>query len=154
MTGEKAIEQACRTLFEAVVDPLAYDVSVVAFVSKSEDEKELKLPAVQLGADPWRPETHGSGLGNVMIRIAVITNQNEDKDRQIMESLFETVTGEMTEAKIGPLVESPYLVMGVDDSLEGGIAVDEEARTQTKMKPYRIPLVDAIRTGQITTTTT
>lgn len=154
MTISQAIEDAVYSRMNTGFSGSVYDPLIAPFVATTgRSEQPLRYPAVQFAAEPVTADHAGSPLGYVTLRLAVRTHADDDADRAILESVFNTATTQITAALLGPLVYSPWLLCGIDTTQEGGVSVDPEAKTQDKGRTYRVA-VALIATTTTTTTTT
>ena len=142
MTAEKAVESAIYEKLRLAVGGVA---NVCAFVGSVKKHENIDLPAVMIVAQPLDNVAPLRGQGYVDVLINVRTAADEDGDRSTLESIFETATDEITPANIGPQIDSPWLLCGIDDTTEGGapapgVSSAEETRIQSMFRGYRFAM--------------
>ena len=142
MTASKAVEKALAEQLEASVGALA---NVCAFVGSEAAHENIELPAVMIVGQPLDDVAPLRDQGYVDCIVNVRTAADLDGDRSALESIFETATGAITPANIGPRIDSPWLLCGIDNTTEGGapasgVSSAEETRIQSKFRGYRFAM--------------
>jgi hypothetical protein len=117
--------------------------AVVSFTGKSTDDMgAVTLPAVFVMAVPFAPlAANRDRHGTVDLELRVRTDANDDPQRVDLEKYWTLASRAMVPATIGPEIDSPWLLHGIDDTDDaggGGVAAQEGAWHQEKHKTYRL----------------
>jgi hypothetical protein len=140
-TAEFEVEQAIVSRMETVFD--GDTVEVVGYVGSEQavdlNEDSILVPCVMIVATPFVPYMPGRDFGDVTVRLSARTNADADADRTELERIWRIASAAMTEATIGPLIDEPWLLCGLDDTETGGGGETGDragSRFQEKSKVY------------------
>lgn len=143
MTIDEELEKAIYDLLITEFTGFEETVSIIPFVAETDqDDAPISYPAVQFACAPFMPTNPGGVLGSVTVSIMARTHGQDDTGARMLQKIYEKAISVMTAGTIGPRILDPWLVCGVDDTLEGGITVNPEDKTQDKGRAYRIAVAD------------
>lgn len=143
MTIEQNIEQAITGLIEAAIQQsaISFDLQVITTVHDTTmQDRTISYPCVVVACDPFVNDTPNSPLGYCSLTISNITDQNYDNFGTIVNQSCNLTFPVVQKDSIGPLVYTPWLLCGINDTGNTEVSVDEDANTNVRTREYMIAL--------------
>ena len=141
MTIDEEIEKAVYDLLLADFADYEDEVAIMPFVAETDNvEQAIHYPAIHIACAPLVRTNPAGSLGMVQLQLSARTQAEDDDQGRVLQAIYEKANALITEANIGPEICSPWLLCGINDALDGEIAIDEN--TQNKGRIYQIAVAD------------
>jgi hypothetical protein len=141
MTIDEEIEKAVYDLLLSDFADYESDVAIVPFVAETEDvERTIHYPAIHVACTPLVRTNPAGSLGMVQLQLSARTQAEDDDGGRVLQAIYEKANALITAANIGPQICDPWLLCGINDALDGEIAIDEN--TLNKGRIYQIAVAD------------
>jgi hypothetical protein len=153
MSAEQQIETAVESLIRAAAGDFPYELAVItSCVETNDSERDVAYPCIVAACAPFVPDTPGSPLGYCSLTVTCMTEQNDDKFGMALNRLCVIAFPQVTKSGIGPKIQSPWLLCGINDTGPSEVNVDEDTNVNIRGREFQVALADM--TGALTTTTT
>lgn len=143
ITIEENIEQALDTLLMAAMNTAGFGwpLNIVTTVYDTQDaDRSVDYPCVVFACSPFASDTPGSILGYCQLTVSCMTEQNDDKFGSVVNQVAGFIFPLVVKDSVGPLVYSPWLLCGINDTGTTEVSVDEDANLNIRTREFSIAL--------------
>jgi hypothetical protein len=138
---EQDIEKGLFDLLSAGLGDFPYNVNIVtSCVDMERADKNIEYPCVVFACSPFIADTPQSPLGYCALTVTAMTDYSDDKFGNYVNQLLQRAIAVVDPDQIGPLVYSPWLLCGINDTETTEVEVDEESNLNIRSKQYQIAL--------------